>query len=147
MNWGWRIVLLYTGFVSFMLFLVYKCTQQDIDLVTENYYAKELAYGDQYMRMKNSQNPEMKLDLNFDPVSKVMIVTFPQNIAVNNISGEIVFFRPDNKKLDFKIPVKADNAGTQVISCADMTRGLWKMQVSWNSGETGLYEVQNVFVP
>ena len=146
MNWGLRIILLYTGFVSFMLFLVYQCMQQDIDLVTENYYAKELAYKDQYVRMQNSLDPQMRLAIDFDPQSKVVTIAFPGELN-EKPTGEIQFFRPDNKTLDFKVPVQSDAENIQHISCSELTRGLWKMQISWNAGETGMYETKNVFVP
>ena len=43
-NWGWRIVILYSGFVLLILFLVYKTTTVNDDLVTTDYYAKELKF-------------------------------------------------------------------------------------------------------
>lgn len=44
LNWGWRISILYSGFVVFMLFMVFKTTTVKDDLVTPDYYAKELEY-------------------------------------------------------------------------------------------------------
>ena len=41
MNWGKKIAVLYIGFVIMIGFLVYKSTQQNTDLVSDDYYKKE----------------------------------------------------------------------------------------------------------
>mgnify|MGYP003351831803 CR=1 FL=1 len=53
-NWGWRIVMLYGGFVVLILFLVYKTTTVKDDLVTPDYYAKELKYQEQLDKQKRT---------------------------------------------------------------------------------------------
>ena len=44
MNWGARIALLYGGFVVLIVVLVTKSMREDFDLVSADYYNKELAY-------------------------------------------------------------------------------------------------------
>ena len=41
MNWGYKIIVVYAVFISGMLFLAFKSTEQNIQLVTEDYYTKE----------------------------------------------------------------------------------------------------------
>ena len=42
MSWGWKVTILYGGFVVMMVTLVVLCTQQDLPLVTKNYYEEDL---------------------------------------------------------------------------------------------------------
>lgn len=145
MNWGWKIFILYTSFVLFMLTLVYMCTQQSIDLVTENYYGKELKYSDQYQRMQNSLQKDRKLKIAFDPETKELQIVYP---GINEkVDGTVNFFRPDNKKLDFDIPVNAGSENNQKIDCKKMSQGLWRVQITWNAGGSGYYEEKQIFIP
>ena len=43
-NWGTGIVIFITQFVVSMSAMVFKASQQNVDLVTEDYYEKELAF-------------------------------------------------------------------------------------------------------
>ena len=43
-NWGWKIAILYGGFVCFMLVMVFIASNQKVELVTTNYYEEELKY-------------------------------------------------------------------------------------------------------
>jgi hypothetical protein len=44
MNWGRFITFIYLAFVAGIIYLVYGSLQQDISLVDEDYYQKELAF-------------------------------------------------------------------------------------------------------
>ena len=46
MSWGYKIMFLYLGFVAMILTLVVMSMQQDIHLVSENYYEKEQNFVD-----------------------------------------------------------------------------------------------------
>ena len=58
MSWGWKITILYGGFVTMMVTLVVLCTQQDIPLVTKNYYEEDLNYESHMERVANSKQLE-----------------------------------------------------------------------------------------
>ena len=44
LNWGTRITVLYLGFVALIVFLVAGSMRQSFDLVSPDYYQKELEY-------------------------------------------------------------------------------------------------------
>ena len=44
MNWGYKIMIVYLVFVAGIAVMVYNSAMQNIDLVTPDYYAKELKY-------------------------------------------------------------------------------------------------------
>jgi hypothetical protein len=44
MNWGYKILFVYAIFITGILFMVFKSATQKMDLVTPDYYAKELKY-------------------------------------------------------------------------------------------------------
>ena len=44
LNWGYKIILVYSLFVLGIMFLVFKSTHQKYDLVQKDYYAEELKF-------------------------------------------------------------------------------------------------------
>lgn len=146
MNWGWKIFLVYSIFVTFMLFMVYECTQQNIDLVSEDYYAKELKFQDHFTRLQNVESSGLRLAFDMNPQIKLLAIGIPAAALNDSLNGEISFFRPDNKQMDFSLPLLA-HSGKQLISCKKLSRGLWKVQVNWNSGNQGYYEEKQFFIP
>lgn len=143
-NWGYKILILYVGFVAGMLFLVYKCTQQNIDLVAENYYEKEIKFQDQITRSNNVNTGGLVLKATVNE-SKQLIITYPAAVSGAKTSGEIHLFRPDNAKLDVKTPVDITE-GLQYIDVSKLAKGYWRVQVSWQLGDTPLYQEERIFI-
>jgi len=144
MSWGYRIFILYTSFVAGMLFLVYKCVKEDVDLVATDYYEKELKFQDQIDRMNNNEKSGFRLQISFNAVSNSIDIEYPTD-EKGPIKGEIVLFRPDNSRLDFSVPVQPLH-GKQVISAAKMARGYWRIQTTWEHGDTPLYQEERIYL-
>ena len=53
MNWGNRILFLYLGFVALIITLVVVSFSQKVDLVAPDYYARELNFESEIVKMKN----------------------------------------------------------------------------------------------
>ena len=60
-NWGFGIVVVAGLFVAFILNLVYQCSQQQVDLVTDKYYEKELKYQEQIDQEKTPSRSRVSL--------------------------------------------------------------------------------------
>lgn len=144
MSWGYRIFILYAVFVSGMLFLVYKCTQEDVDLVSPDYYARELKFQDHINRLNNNEAGGYALSVTYDRENNSVHIDYPP-VDPKKIKGEIVFFRPDNSKLDFKVAVHPEN-GKQVISTAQLEKGYWRIQTTWEVGDIPLYQEEKIHI-
>lgn len=143
MNWGYRILILYSLFIVGILTMVYKSTQQKVELVSENYYEQEVQYQDQYNRMQNSNQPENKLVVNAMLGSAE--IQFPSTFINSKVDGKVTFFRPDNKNLDFSVPVEL-SAGIQKIQSEKLTKGYWKVQIYWNADGKPFYQESKVHI-
>lgn len=144
-NWGYKILILYTAFIGGILFLVYKCSQQDVDLVSENYYEKELKFQDQINRSNNVALSGNAIHATLTDNNTRILLTYPSTTEGKTTSGEIHMFRPDNSKLDLKIPVEI-TSGLQYIDVTKMAKGYWRMQVSWQVGDMPLYQEEKIFI-
>lgn len=139
MNWGTRIVLLYTAFIAGILYLVFRCTAENIDLVEKDYYAKELAFQNRLSSQQNARQSVFRINWNYDASKGVLIIDYPDTLQQLPVNGTLTFYRPDNARLDFKVPVKVGD-GMQQIETSGLTRGYWKVQADIRAGETPLYQ-------
>lgn len=130
MNWGKGIILVFVVFVIGIGVLVYRSMTKNIDLVTGNYYEKELKYQEQINKINNTN--ALKESLKIESRGKVILITYPK--LETGISGDISFYKPSDAKSDFKIKVEPGSDLKQVVLSDKLNKGLWKIQVSWASG-------------
>ena len=142
LNWGFGILIFVLLFMAFILSLVYKCSLQKVDLVSEKYYEQELKYQQQVDKLNNTAAMNGKLTVVFNKEQDAVTILYP----VANLSGSINFFRPDDAALDFKIHAQAGREYSQVIPTAKLKKGLWRVQVSWVSAGTAYYEEEKILI-
>jgi hypothetical protein len=143
MNWGKKIALVYLSFVAFMGFMVWKCLQQkDINLVSEDYYQKEIAYQNNIDQMNNTNQLSKELTFNYQSDSQQIMLDFPKESIGS--TGEINFYRPSDAKMDFAVKLDIANAESQTIPVASLDKGLWVVKVSWNKDGKGYYKEEKM---
>jgi len=139
-NWGTGIVLSFIGFIAFILFFVIRMSMDDRanhDLVTEEYYKKELSYQNEIDAM------EMVRKLPHPPqlirTDSGMTVRFPEDMLPSKIKGKVSLYRPSNKHLDFDFPISLSNTHL-LIPDKRLLDGRWDIDVSWDyEGEAYLF--------
>jgi nitrogen fixation protein FixH len=140
MNWGHGIAIFYGIFMTAMLSLVYLCTQQNIELVTPNYYEQEIAYQQRIDEMKNAHQ---------EPVS--VEISAPQGAIKLHFSnqepqnGKVVFFRPSDSKLDFEVPLSKEQV--QHFALNQLKSGLWRMKIHWTTEKGNYFQEEVLNVP
>src|SRR5664279_4484108 len=98
MNWGYKIVVVYVIFVTGMLFLVYKSSTQNIELVTEDYYAKELVYQQKIDAVKRAGLLSAPVNIKF--INHELTIYFPKDFASKKIAGDVTLYCPSDEKKD-----------------------------------------------
>ena len=146
LNWGFGILIFVLLFMAFILTLVYRCSLQKVDLVSEKYYEQELKYQQQVDKLNNTAAMNGKLSVAFNKVQDAITVMYPASTDLANLSGSINVFRPDDAALDFKIHAQAGQEYSQVIPVSKLKKGLWKVQVSWVSAGTAYYQEEKILI-
>lgn len=140
-NWGTKIFLAYGAFVVFMLFMVYMCTRQHYDLVTPDYYAKELKYQEVINASGNAN--ALAEAVKVVQTAEVVEVVLPKmDVALEE--GKVVFYRPDNASLDFTEVVSTE--GRLVVGKSRFRSGMYKAKSSWKAGGKTYYNEQSLFI-
>lgn len=130
-SWGVKIAVTYILFVVAVLITVVIFMNQDVGLVTKDYYEKEIKYQGQIDKEKRTQNLPEQLSINSE--AGIVKLSFPRIFKPNEIGGIIQFYRPADKTKDFAVNITLDSAYTQSLSMANLDKGLWKVQVDWNA--------------
>lgn len=141
MNWGKGILVTIILFVAFIMTLVViSVKQDDIHLVTENYYEKEIKYQEQIEREKSAAQLNREVLL-FDAASKVILLDLPIGAK-----GELQLFRPSDARLDQLLPLEIMDAGKTSISLNQLKPGYWRVKLTWVEDGVEYYEESKITI-
>ena len=135
MNWGHGIAIFFTCFVGFILFLVVKSHQQNIDLVTENYYQQELQYQQHISKIENAR--KLQKDVKISAGKGQVQLHFPEMPGL--ISGQVQLFRPSDARFDLETNLELDAHNSQQIATAQLPAGYYRIKINWKAGEKEYY--------
>ncbi|MCW3126501.1 MAG: hypothetical protein JWO03_2159 [Bacteroidetes bacterium] len=136
-NWGWKIALLYGGFVCFMLMMVFKASNQKVELVTTKYYEEELQYQSHIDKIAKTDSSHARPDWQVKGNQVAML--FPETNGKESIVGNIRFYCPSDEHRDFSVPFSAAPSSPISISNEKLRHGTYKMQIDWKQGASDFY--------
>ena len=142
-NWGTGIAIFYISFMAAMLFMVYRSTFQNRDLVVDNYYQKDLEYQSHLNRVSNAKKLDVDLKITKEDGPFVSF-SFPKE--VKNIEGKILFYRSSDKGQDVRIGIKVDENNNFVFPTAKLKKGGWRVKVDWEGDNIPFYKEVNISI-
>jgi hypothetical protein len=140
MNWGWKIVVLYSGFVIMTLAMVFYFMGHEVDLVAKDYYKQEIEYQDQIDKINNTKSLKESIGFEYSEVQGTVKINFPNEHLNKGLNGKIHFFRPSDSGLDKIFDINPSENGEQVIAIGNLTKGLWKIKISWSADKKDYYD-------
>lgn len=141
MNWGHGLAIFFTCFVLFMVSLVVICMKQDdLHLVTQNYYEEEIKYQQQIDKIANAK------DLDYDALvyqakDKTVDLVLPREAE-----GTLHLFRPSDARLDQKFSIDMQQKDALSIDLGHLQAGYWKMKLTWKQGDTEYYLEEQITI-
>ncbi|MBL7911572.1 MAG: FixH family protein [Bacteroidia bacterium] len=138
MSWGTKITIVYIGFVILIVSLVFISANNKNELVSKNYYEQELAYQDRIDAVNNEK--QLAVTINYEILDEFIVLEYLRNEIKKDFKGEILFFRPSDSTKDKKIELKFDQEGEQAISKNILSKGVYKMCISWKNDKKSYYK-------
>lgn len=126
-SWGWKIVLLYSGFVGIIVTLVVASSRQQIDLVSKDYYQQEIAYQKVIDAGKNQAGLSRPMDVHAN--TQNVVISFPEEFKGKALGGDVKFYSPVNEKWDRSYKIDADN-NTVTISRANLKNTRYTIKIN-----------------
>lgn len=129
--WPRVIIAAFVLFAAFIGNMVRQAMQTDVDLVSADYYQKEIAYQQHIDQLKATQGLNEQVLINQASTAETISLVFPESLKPASVQGTVHFFRPSAAKLDFEVPLQLNSDRQQHISTDELTKGLWRVQINW----------------
>ncbi|MCC5924215.1 MAG: FixH family protein [Crocinitomicaceae bacterium] len=128
MNWGKGIAIFLASFMIFITTLAVLLMKADSTLVTEDYYLKELSYGDEIIAEKNAMdiNATLELDITLDGVFLKV-----RNAEIEN-QMNVALMRMNDSSKDLAMQA---NGANLFIPRDQLLDGKYHVTVTWKNGE------------
>lgn len=145
-NWGTGIVLAIIGFIAFILYFVISMSvnnKYDHDLVTEEYYKAELEYQKDIDKMNNAR--ALATNISYSKTTEGLLINFPEDLQVEDITGKVFLYRPSNKQLDFETSISLSKPHL-LIPDTRLVDGRWNIKIDWQyKGKSYLFKESIVY--
>jgi hypothetical protein len=143
MSWGYKILLVYGVFVAGILFMVVKSSRQKMDLVTTDYYEKELKYQekiDEFGRA-NALSAPLRYEVNND----LLKIYFPKDFAGKKVEGIAELYCPSNQDRDVKKTFAIQDTALELAIPA-VNRGQYELHITWQVEGVSYYYEKKIFL-
>ncbi len=143
MNWGYKILVVYLVFVIGIVIMVFKSSSQKIDLVTADYYAKELKHQDKIDAVKRTEALATKLK--YTIAKNQLAITLPSAFESKEAKGTVLLYCPSDDNKDVKKDFAIGN-GTTNVELPKSIKGIYELQVSWEAEGKAYYFQERLFL-
>jgi hypothetical protein len=143
-NWGYKIVFIYVVFVSGILYLVIQSSRQQMDLVTDDYYAQEIRYQEKIDQSKRAA--ALSESIHYQLINDGIEIIFPKEFQGKTITGNALLYYPANEQKDVAAVVNT-NQGKMLITIPDKRSGMHILKINWEADGVSYYFEESVFLP
>ncbi len=141
MNWGYKIALLYIGFVILILSLVYAASHQHFDLVSKDYYGDEIAY--QKVINAGENQAALSKPLGIHANGTEVTIDFPDEFRNKQLSGDVHFYSPVNAEWDRTFKISAQN-NSFTISRSTLRNTHYTIKISCSINGKNYYQESEI---
>lgn len=143
MNWGHKITIVFLIFVAGMTFLVYKATQEKQELVTTDYYEKELKYQEKIDAMVITE--KLSSQVLASHKDGTVYLDFPAEFAKSTVDSHVLLYCSFNENNDQEFKLKFDNAKIK-FPVKTRQAGNYTLKIDWTSEGKKYYTEKNIYI-
>ncbi|MEP7165715.1 MAG: FixH family protein [Ferruginibacter sp.] len=144
MNWGYKILFVYIIFVSGIVFMVFRSSMQNQDLVTQDYYEQELKFQDRIEETERAN--ALSATVKYGISNNELWVRFPKEMNGVQLSADILLYCIADKSKDIHQDSNTQNASVQVplpVGC----KGSYELKIIWKANGVGYYYQHKLIIP
>lgn len=143
--WPIAIALYFLVVGGFLIGFAVWAIRQREELVSADYYEREVRYQQQLDSMNRSQPLAMESVVTFNPAEQQIVITLPAAQA-QGATGNVQLYRPSDPRLDRNVPLALNSEGVQRLDTRDLRGGLWKVRLKWTANGQEYYLDRSVRV-
>ncbi len=145
-SWAWGVIAAYSGFAVLTLVMVGFAFSQRVDLVSDDYYQREMNHQQHIDRVTRTQQLPEGIEWTIAQQEGDFLFTLPHEHFGDDLQGQIHFYRPDNSTLDRSHPIRLDAEGQQRITVAGLPAGHWRIQIQWQADGLGYFSERELSI-
>ena len=134
----------YTIFVLGIVFLIYRSTQINTDLVTPDYYKQELAFQGMIEKQKhyNALSDKMQVTQN----DSMLVVQLPKDMQDKKMDGTIMLYCPSAERNDVHFTISTSQSVMEFPK-KNIRSGYYTLKADWTAEHISYYAEQNLMIP
>ena len=142
--WPYAIIAVFVLFAAYIGSMVYQAMRSDVDLVSADYYKQELVHQQRMEAVARTAALPTPVQLRHEATSHRLTLELPAALMGQAVQGQIHFFRPSDKVLDFSLPLQPAAEQRQTINTSQMAPGLWRVQLDFTAGGQAYFFEQDL---
>jgi len=143
MSWGYKILGVYLVFVTGIVFLVIKSSNQKVDLVTKDYYEQELMYQDKIN--ETARASKLTGAITCEVKGQQILVKLPAEMSGQDVSADVLLYCPSDSRKDVSRQIQTNN-GQLLMDFPAGYKGQFEVKVNWKAGGQAYYTTQKLFI-
>ncbi len=143
--WPVSIAIFFAIAIAFFVSFVAWAMHQRDDLVSPDYYEREVRYQSQLDSMNRTHALDPKSVVTFEAVRQTIVINLPEARSPDT-TGSIQLYRPSDAQLDREFPLALNADGVQRLGTSQLREGLWKVRIKWNSHGQDFFLDQPIIV-
>ena len=144
LNWGYKILIVYLMFAAGMLTMVYLTTQENRDLVSDNYYEEELAYQEIIDQSSRTAKLSAAVEVELDQMSKKINISLPAEFTNTPVEGTWRLYYAADRNRDLQGIINTNKGKQQIETPRDIT-GSYTLKLQWESVNQVYYFEKLIF--
>ena len=145
MNWGWGISIFIFLFIGFMIYMAIKTTTVSHELVTENYYQKELAHQDEIDKVIAFRESGKSILTQIKDGN--LLLRFSPTHNFSKLEGKIYMYSPAAISSDDTLNLSCNMDGLMVIRLKSNQSGRCIMSIDYSDSPTDYLFKEELYLP
>ncbi len=144
MNWGYKILSVYIVFIVGILYMVFKSSNQNQDLVTKDYYEQELKY--QQVIDDAARASALSSEVKYELIGELMKISLPKEMEGKKSAVHILLYCTADKSKDI-VSDQVTETALLNLPITGNNKGLHELKVSWVTEGKSYYSEQKLIIP
>lgn len=136
-NWGTGLAITIVAGCLSIIFLVYKATTYEFQMVDSDYYEKEVEFNDKVLSIKNTD--KLQDTLHFTMQNNHLIIEFPEDVIGKKVNGTLNFYCPVDAEKDFSMPLVFNDKNIVAVDASNMLATQYNVSAQFTIDEERYY--------
>lgn len=143
MNWGYKILMVYILFIAGIMVMVFKSSSENTDLVTPDYYEKELQY--QQKIDETSRTSALSAKVTVELKEQMIHIQLPPEMTGKEVKANLLLYCPSDKRKDLKADFTTTDGRIRFPLPAS-SKGAFELKLNWIANGITYYHENKIFI-